>query len=486
MPYGARIAKNALLLTLATAGQKVVAFVAFTIVARLIGREMTGTYFYAISITSIFVTFMDLGMTPVVIRALAGNRDDGMRLFSAAVRAKIFLAPLAILAALLYALAFGADRVTIATVAVACLVMTADTIHLLLYGTLRGKQNLRPESIGMFVGQILTATASVGAAWYGFGPVGLAVALLVGSVWNVVWSAYRSRSFGVRLLVPHRKDFRRLAFEALPFGIAGIAVKVYSYVDSLFLHIFHGASSVGIYAVAYKLTYALQFLPLTFVAALYPALASAYAKKEKTDLRNTFLGSLRLMAAIGFPLSAGLSALSPKIIPLLYGQDFLGTVPVFSILPWVLLPIFLDFPIGALLNATHRAHLKTTAMVLTMVLNVTLNATLVPTYGPVGAAWAGVVSFWCLYGIGAWFTRDMVGGVRKYLWLTARGLIAAGVSWYAWAVIGAPMHLFAATVFGGSVAVVMGFAVRFVTVDDVARFVRRWRMSPSKVESPHE
>ncbi|MFH1078564.1 MAG: flippase [Patescibacteria group bacterium] len=486
MAYGARIARNALLLTMATAGQKVVAFVAFTLVARLIGRDMTGVYFYAISVTSIFVTFMDLGMTPVVIRALAGDRDDGMRLFSAAVRAKIFLAPLAIIAALIYAIGFGADRVTLATVAIACLVMTADTVHLLLYGTLRGKQNLRPESIGMFVGQILTATASVGAAWYGFGPVGLAVALLVGSVWNVAWSLRQAKGFGVRLLVPHRMDFRRLAVEALPFGIAGIAVKVYSYVDSLFLNIFHGSSAVGLYAVAYKLTYALQFLPLTFVAALYPALAAGYAKKEATDLRNTFLGSLRLMAAIGFPLSAGLSALSPKIIPMLYGTDFLGTIPAFTVLPWVLLPIFLDFPIGSLLNATHRAHLKTTAMVLTMILNVALNATLVPSFGPVGAAWAGVVSFWCLYLIGAWFTRDMVGGVRKYLWLTLRGLIAAGVSWYAWAVIGAPMHLFAAVVFGGSVAVIMGFVVRFVTVDDVARFIRRWRMNPSKVESPHD
>ncbi|MCI0479040.1 flippase [Candidatus Uhrbacteria bacterium] len=486
MPYGARIAKNALLLTMATAGQKVVAFVAFTIVARLIGREMTGVYFYAISVTSIFVTFMDLGMTPVVIRAMAGAREDGMRLFSAALRAKVFLAPLAVSAALIYAIAFGADRVTLLTVMVACLVMTADTVHLVLYGTLRGKQDLRPESIGMFVGQILTASASVAAAWYGFGPVGLAGALLVGSVWNVAWSAYRSRGAGFRLIPPRSTDYRRLALEALPFGIAGISVKVYSYVDSLFINVFHGPASVGLYAVAYKLTYALQFLPLTFVAALYPALSSAYAKKETADLRNTFLGSLRLMAAIGFPLSAGLSALSPKIIPLLYGQEFLGTVPAFTILPWVLLPIFLDFPIGSLLNATHRAHLKTTAMVLTMVLNVALNAALVPAYGPVGAAWAGVVSFWCLYAIGAWFTRDMVGGIGKYLWLTVRGLLAAGVSWYAWAVIGAPMHLFAAAVFGGSVAVVMGFAVRFVTVDDVARFVRRFRMAPAKVESPHE
>ena len=485
MAYGAKIVKNAFWLMAATTGQKILAFVAFTIVARLIGKELTGVYFYAVSITSIFVTFTDLGMTPVIIRAIAGSREDGERLLNAALRSKIALVPLSIIAALIYAIAFGADTVTLATVAIACLVMSADTVHMVLYATLRGRQNLRPESIGMVVGQLLTATVSVAAAVLGYGPIGLAVALLAGSSWNVVWSSMQARRAGIKLLAPRMKDYRQLAVEALPFGIAGIAVKVYSYVDSLFINIFHGPAAVGLYAVAYKLTYALQFLPLTFVAALYPALASAYAKGEHDELRNSFLGSCRLMAAVAFPLSAGLSALSPKLIPLLYGSDFLGTIPAFTVLPWVLFPIFLDFPIGSLLNSPHRARLKTHAMVATMFINIAMNAILVPPYGPLGAAWAGVVSFWALYLIGAWYSRSFVG-IRYFVSLTLRGLLAAGVSWYAWAVIGEPMNLFAAAVFGGSVAVVMAFAVRFVTVDDVYNFIRRFRPAPLKVESPHD
>ena len=40
----------------------------------------------------------------------------------------------------------------------------------------------------------------------------------------------------------------------------------------------------------------------------------------------------------------------------------------------VLLPIFMDFPVGSFLNASHRAYLKTAAMLGTMVVNVVLNA----------------------------------------------------------------------------------------------------------------
>jgi O-antigen/teichoic acid export membrane protein len=486
MSYGSKIAKNAAFLMMATTGQKLIAFVTFIIVARLSGTEITGAYFYAISITSIFVTFADLGMTPVVIRAISGGREEGMRFLGAAIHAKAVLAPLASLLAMLYALIRGADATLLVTVGIACLVMTADTIHLVLYGALRGKQNLRPEAMGMFVGQILTAAVAITVAYVHTGPIGLAVSLLVASVWNVGWSMWRLRAMGIVATLPSRGDVRRLAREALPFGIAGIAVKVYSYVDTLFLQLFHGLDAVGIYAVAYKLTYALQFLPLTFTAALYPALSSAYAKKEEQELRNTFIGALRLMAASGFVMSAGLSGLAPRIIPLVYGEAFIGAVPAFSVLPWVLLPIFLDFPIGSLLNASHRAHLKTTAMVITMVLNMLLNVVLVPLYGPVGAAWAGVVSFWGLYLIGAGLTATQAGGIGRIAWLTGRALLAAVVSWFAWRVLGGRMELLAAMVFGGAVSIVMMFVVRFVTVDDVYRLYRKFRPSPSMGEPVHD
>jgi O-antigen/teichoic acid export membrane protein len=486
MAYGARIAKNAALLMVATTGQKVVAFVAFTIVARLIGKELTGVFFYAISITSIFVILSDLGMTPVVIRAISGDREDSHRIFGAALRAKIIMVPIAIIVALAYAVGFGADSVTLYTVIIACLVMSADTFHLVLYGALRGRQNLRPEAFGMFFGQILTATASVSAAWFGFGPIGLTLALLIGSLWNVGWSLSQMSGFGISIARPRKNDFIKLGTEALPFGIAGIAVKVYSYVDTLFLNVFHGSAAVGLYAVAYKLTYALQFLPLTFTAALYPALASSYAKKEEVEIRNTFLGSLRLMGAIGFPLSAGLSALAPRIIPLVYGQAFIGAVPAFQILPWVLFPIFLDFPVGALLNATHRAHLKTTAMVVTMIINIILNASLVPFFGIVGAAISGVASFWMLFFIGAWFTRSNVGGIKIFISLTVRGLTGAILSWLAWKDIGGHMVLPASVVFGGSVALLLAFILRFITVQDVYNFIRRFRPAPQKIDTVHE
>jgi len=462
-----KIAKNALVLMIATTGQKLVAFITFTIVARIVGVKITGDYFYAVSVTSIFVTFSDLGMTPVVIRAIAGGRQDADRLFGAAIHLKLILIPIAVAASIAYGLFRGNSVEIITTISIACIAMAADAFHLILYGALRGRQNLKPEAIGMFIGQTLTGIASITAALIKLGPIGLAFALAIGSLWNVGWALYNINRFQIKFSRPTHFNLKLLSKETLPFAIAGISVKVYSYIDSLMLEFYKGTTAVGYYAVAYKLTYAMQFLPLTFTAALYPALSAAYANKHQDELKKTFLGSLRLMATISFPISAGLSALAPGIITSIYGLKFAGSIPAMQVLPWVLLPIFMDFPVGALLNSSHRAHLKTIAMVVTMIINALLNLILVPIYGPLGAAWAGVGSFWSLLAVGMALTRIDVGGIMPILSILLRASIAATISWLCWAFLDAHLPFIVAFSAGAAISIILAFAVRLVMVQDI-------------------
>ncbi len=453
----------------ATTLNKLIAFGTFVMVARLAGVNVTGTYFFGVAVTSVFVILSDLGMTPVVIRAISASREDGPRLLGAALRAKFFLIPVAVAASLGYGLWRGVAPETFATIAIACAVLSADAIHLVLYGALRGHQNLRFEAVGMFVGQAFTAMVAISIALIHPTAAWLVTALLVGSVWNVVWATIQLRRAHIVIGRPRRADLTRLGIEALPFGIAGIAVKLYSYVDSLLIEKFHGLTAVGLYAVAYKMTYALQFLPLTFTAALYPALAKHWAEHDREKLRETFLGSMRLLAAIGFPISAGLSALAPRIIPLAYGANYAGAIPAFEILPWALLPIFIDFPIGALLNATHRAYLKTTAMVATMMLNVALNAILVPSLGPVGAACAGVASFWILMFIGWIFVVKDAGGWMVLVSLLIRAMVCAILSWIAWGIVGAHMPFVFAILFGTAIAILSAWIFHLISLEDLKR-----------------
>lgn len=409
MSHAKQIAGNAAWLMAATVLQKAVAFLSFFFVARWSGPATTGSYFYAVAITSVFVVLADLGLTPVVIREYASNPERGRRFAKAALAAKMLLVPLAVVVSLLYALGRGSDSSVILSVAIACGVLSADSCSLLLYGVLRGSQRLRFEAVGMLTTQLITAAVAMASAWFFRGNVQLLVlALLCGSLWNVLWSWMHVRKLDWRQGIWTRDDLRQMTRLAIPFALAGIFVKIYSYVDTLFLEAYWPKAEVGHYAVAYKLTYAFQFLPLTFVAALYPGLSAMYARGDQEALTRSLQGSLRLMMLISVPIAVGLSAFS-ELIPVLFGHSYAPAISVLHILSWVLIPIFWDFPIGSLLNATHRASTKTLSMGISMVVNVMMNAVLVPRMGAVGAAYSALGSFVLLGLLGLYFARKDVG-----------------------------------------------------------------------------
>jgi O-antigen/teichoic acid export membrane protein len=483
MSHAKKIAQNAAWLMAATTAQKAIAFVAFTVIARLAGTSLTGQYFFAVSITSIFVTLADLGLTPVLIREMAADENKGRAVFARAMLAKAVLLPLAILASIAYAWLIGQwnpdsmppDTFN-AVIISALFVMAADATSVMWYGAIRGRRDLRFEAAGMFVGQILTAVIGISAAWLHYGVIGLVCGLAAGSVWNLLWSIYVVRKLA--LWPKNAKAFSlwTLFTYALPFALAGAFVKVYSYADSQVLQWVFGSVAVGQYAVAYKLTYALQFLPITFVAALYPGLAHA-AQHDKGAIPGILKGSQRLMLISSVPMAALLSGLAPRFIERLYGPAFEGSILPLMVLPWVLIPIFLDFPVGSLLNSTHRAHQKTTAMGITMVINVLANLALVPSFGPVGAAWAGVISFWILFMIGWWYARKEMT-LSWFGPLFLRGLGAAFAIWGAVILLTPIMTEAFAYLFGAAVSVTALFLFGLLTVNDV---LVAWRWLKRKI-----
>lgn len=482
MSHAQTIAKNAAWLMLATAGQKLVAFVSFFVVARLNGADVTGRYFYAVAITSVFVILTDLGLTPVVIREMAADEKRGMAVLAKAVRAKTFLIPLAIFATGLYALlsvlASGVQAVfaplnqeIFIAVAIACGVMSADAVSLLAYGALRGLRKLSFEAVGMFVSQIVTAVGAISVSLLlPHNVYALIVALLCGSLWNVGWSTWQLRRLDLSLDTPIVVPWRELMRLALPFALAGIFVKVYSYVDTLMLKEFRTTLEIGQYAVAYKITYAFQFLPLTFVAALYPGLSSAHAAKDHDALRRVFQGSLRLMMLTSIPVAVCLAVFS-RWVPWLYGPSFVGSVKPLSILSWVLIPIFLDFPIGSLLNATRRAGWKTFSMGVAMVVNAVANLCLVPVLGAVGAAWSGLLSFSLLCLLGFWFVRRDIDGS----WFGRFILQGAGAALCLWFIAGWSLRFLPP--FAVALTVISGLGILFLfrlwTFQDVL-LVKGW------------
>ena len=407
------VAKNTLYLTIASVGQKTLAFVYFIYLARVMQPESTGIYFLAISISTIFSVVADFGVTPVVIREIAKVPEKALSLTRSALGVKLPFLLLGIICANTAAWLLQYDPVVQQLVFLASIVMALDSIHLLYYGVLRGHQTLRFESLGIFMGMLLTVLFGGTVLLFDPGLTLLVSALLIGSSFNFLFSTKQvTRLLGITALIPvwDSKKVKSLLAIALPFFLAGVFVKVYSHVDTLFLSKMIGNEAVGLYSIPYKITYAFQFLPMAFAAALYPGL-SRLVKNDQQALARMFNDSMWYMALLSAPIVFGIWAIAPDVV-LLAGENYAASGAVLATLIFVLLPIFLDFPIGSLLNAADRQSTKTVIMGITMIINITLNVLFIPEFGVIGAAYSALGSFCFLFFAGLYFVPQIVSGYK--------------------------------------------------------------------------
>ncbi|MEK9151933.1 MAG: flippase [Patescibacteria group bacterium] len=386
-----RVVKNTAYLLGAFAGQKILSFLYFTVVARAVGVEGTGRYFLALSLTTMFSILADIGLANVLVREVAKVPERAGKLLANVLGLKIILWTISLLAIHVVSRLLGYASETLVMISVASLVMVLDSTHLVFYAVMRGFQNLRYEAIGVVSGQVCTITAGLIFLKLHFPLPFLVVALLFGSLWNVAWSSYAIfRRFKVGPAIALDPAMTRFFLRiAAPFALAGIFSRVYSSIDSILLSKLVSESAVGVYGVGYKIAFAFQFLPMALAAAIYPAMSDYYVT-NRTRLALVFRTSLKYLFVVVAPLSAGIALLADRLIAAVYGHAFTAATAPLQILMVSLIFAFLYWPAGSLLNASDRERVNTAVMAGTMFGNFLINLALIPRFGPVGAAIAAL------------------------------------------------------------------------------------------------
>jgi len=394
---GKSIAKNTAFMTIASVGQKVISFVYFTLIARNIGAEGTGKYFFALSFTTVFVVFIDLGLTQVLIREGAKSKEKLQKYFSSVIFTKIFLGVITYLMALLVINIMGYPVETKHLVYLSAVTMLFDSIHLTIYGVLRAIGNLKYEAIGVIGSQLVTLVLGTTFLYLKFPLIYLIAAFTIPSFLNVLYSSIvLYKKYKIRLQAKLDKQVLRfMALVAIPFAFTAIFGRVYSYIDSILLSKLAGDIAVGWYSIPYKITYAFQFMPLALVAALYPKF-SEYFITDKKRLAFVFERAIKYLMVIVFPITIGIGILSRDIILSLYTAEYMNSILPLQILLAGLVFSYVSFPIGAFLNACNRQVTQTVIVFFVMVINIILNLILIPRIGVVGAAISALIGNLCL------------------------------------------------------------------------------------------
>lgn len=256
---------------------------------------------------------------------------------------------------------------------------------------------LRFESVFFSMLSILHLSINVGLTLYfvlvkDSGLVGIYWAAVGTDVLVIVFLMIRNFSF---LKIP---DWTRLP-GLLAFGVpllpSAIAYFSMQHIDRYFLIHYSGLATVGLYAIAYKVSNLLLLLAAGFGRAWPPFLYKIYKEPGGNSLIES---AFRVYSYTLLSLSVILGIFGHEILKILTTPDY---VEAYALIPIISLSVVIFFATGSFsvgILLTKKTMYKFWAGLGCAGFNILLNYLLIPKYGALGAASATLLSY-VVYGI---------------------------------------------------------------------------------------
>jgi len=394
------IAKNTSYFTIALIIQKIISFSYFILLARNFGPEDLGKYYFAISFTTIFAIFIDLGLSNVLTREVAKNQQRASSLLSSVVLIKIVLAAASLLFAVLIINLLNYPLLTRQLVYISIICMILDSFTLSFFAVARGFHNLKYESAASVIFQLIVIVLGFLVIKFNYGLKWQMSVLVLASGFNFL---YATNIVYFKLKTKILASFDRnliktIIFLVIPFALYGIFQRLFTYFDSMLLSLFAGDKYVGLYQVTFKIIFALQFLPMAFTASVYPAFASYWASNRE-QLAVTFERAMNYLIVISLPITFGIISISDKLISI-FKPEYIEALLPLNVGMLALLFLFVNYPIGSLLNACDRQRRNTVNMAIALAFSIILNLILIPRWQAVGASITVVAANFLMLSLG--------------------------------------------------------------------------------------
>lgn len=368
-------------------------------VARILGAEGAGTVAYGVWVASVAAQISLLALPQVALRFLAADSESS-GVAPWLVRRSAVLMPFGVLGAVGAGIASREPPAVVAATAALTLVAMAGAMgQALLAGTQQTRRLARVSVVAAVVQVAATAGGCVVA-----GPVGGIVGHLAGTLPLLLGLDVAS---GRR--APPPAVVRRIRSYAAHSWIASTAALVaWSRLEFIFLQA-KGASAVALYSVAVAMSQmALQPAAL-LGTGLVPHFGELVSGEHTETSRETFAAVTRVAAFLSLPLCFGIAAVSPGLVPLMFGPSFSDAVAPSMVLLIAGSLVALAPAATAVAYAFERTRYISSVTIASALVAAAGFWLVIPRFGTIGAAsvratihaGAVVVAFWYVRRLGA-------------------------------------------------------------------------------------
>ncbi|MDD4083000.1 MAG: flippase [Sphaerochaetaceae bacterium] len=163
-------------------------------------------------------------------------------------------------------------------------------------------------------------------------------------------------------------------------------------IDTFMIGLFTNTTEVGIYAVAKQIILKLPHISLAIAMGTMPIFAQMN-ESNKLEFKKKLYNLLKINSVIFLIIIVAIIALSPFLVPLIFGVEYVRSVLPLQILTVYLFGFATSILLSSFLDYIGKAKKRAINISISILLNLILNIILIPEYGVVGAAISTSVSY---------------------------------------------------------------------------------------------
>jgi len=386
------IFKNTLWLTLGIAVSKFLKIVLIVYVARILGATEYGMLSFALAFVSIFIVFADLGLSNIIIREFAREKENEKEFYSI-LSLKILLTLGALMAIFITSFSITSDIIIRKIIWILAMFSMVEWFSVIFYVFFQARQKMEYQSfavifeslavtiIGFFVILNYPSAQNLSYAYLGASLIGLIFVLFL----------FHFKFIPLKISW-QRSVWRKFLLMAWPLALAGVFTTVYNYIDSIMMGSMGQITETGWYNAAYRIT-AVFSIPLGLIFASFFPMVSKFFKESKEKLQKAWNYQMEIIILVTLPLMVGGIVLAPKIIDFVYGSGFTPAILAFQILIITAGISFFCTPLQYLLIAANQEKNFFWITSSAALVNIILNFILIPRFSLYGAAAATAITY---------------------------------------------------------------------------------------------
>jgi len=395
-----QVSKNSFFILVSRAIDFLAQMAIIPIIARYLGAKEYGDYGYVMALAIIATSFTYTGLERIMMREISKNPSDAGKYLGAGMITRWIYMAISIVLAAIIVLIMGLSFKIILGVCIAFLALnfTADTfIYLAMF---KSFDKMRYETLLTFIFQCFNLGFVFFIIYFRLGFIFLFIGLSAGNLLRYVLAMVIARK---KFVTPDYKNglllVKHLLKESYVLGLVSLIIQGFVYVDIIILRNLKDTFEVAMFYASHNLMLLMNVIPNSIMSGFFPS----FSRSAGTDfklLAYKYEKAFKIFAIISIFMAAMGMVFASKIIPIIYGQEFLKAIPSFQILAVSLIFTMLFTVVDFTLVAIKRQNVLIWCFLCGLFIRAILDLALIPQYGYMGASMAALSGYIVIFIIG--------------------------------------------------------------------------------------